>query len=256
MKKIILLSILTLSFILNSYGESRLDKIKQSGVLKVGVTGDFNPMNFINPKTKAYEGFDIEMVKALAADMNVEVEFVKTDWKTLINGVLAGKYDITCSASLNPKRALVAGYTNSYIEVKTVPIILKKNSTKFNGWDDLNKSGMKIATTLGTVFEEEAKRYFPNSKKVSVESPARDYQEVLAGRADASITSNVEAFSLIKKYNNLSVVGIKEGKNRKPLAMLVDRADQEWINFLNHWIQFKEAQGYFSELRLKWIGEK
>ena len=31
--------------------------------------------------------------------MGVEVEFVATDWKTLINGVVAGKYDIVMTGT-------------------------------------------------------------------------------------------------------------------------------------------------------------
>ena len=255
MKRFFLFLLLFSLSIFTVLAESRLDKIQKKGVLRIGVTGDFNPMNFINPAKETYEGFDVDMVRELAKDMKVELEFVKTDWKTLINGVIADKYDITGSASLNPGRALVAGYTRSYMEVKTVPLILRRNRDKFKGWGDLNRSEVKIATTLGTVFEDEARLYFPDSELVSLEPPARDYQEVLSGRAEGSITSNVEAGKLLKQYSQLAVVSGAEGKNRKPLAMLVDKDDQVWINYLNHWIEFKEAQGFFPALRAKWLGE-
>ena len=44
----------------------------------------------------------------------------------------------------------------------------------------------------------QAKSYFPNAQIKAIESPARDFQEVLAGRADAHITSNVEAATLVE----------------------------------------------------------
>ena len=47
--------------------------------------------------------------------------------------------------------------------------------------------------------EEKAKEFFPKSKLKSIEAPARDFQEVLAGRADGNITSSLEANKLVIK---------------------------------------------------------
>ena len=53
-----------------------------------------------------------------------------------------------------------------------------------------------------------------------IEAPARDYQEVLAGRADVHITSNVEAATLVDKYSDLMIIPVKEPKFPTPLAWL------------------------------------
>ena len=180
--------------------KSRLHRILENSELRVGTTGDFKPMSFRDPATNEYIGYDIDVAKQLAADMDVELKFVATDWKTLINGIIADKYDISSGASLNMARAKVAGYTEPYIEFGTVPMTLKTNVGKYNGWESINKPDIKVAVTLGTVFEAQARRYFPGSQIKSVEAPARDFQEVLAKRADASITSNIEAATLIKTY--------------------------------------------------------
>ena len=78
---------------------SILHEVLDSGTLRVGTTGDFNPMSFKDPETKEYRGHQIDAARQLATDMGVEVEFVATDWKTLINGVVAGKYDIAMTGT-------------------------------------------------------------------------------------------------------------------------------------------------------------
>ena len=140
--------------------ESRLQKIQESGKLRVGTTGDWNPMSMIDPSNNSYEGFDIDVVTQLAGDMGVELELVPTDWKSIVAGITADKYDISTSASLSPKRALVSGYSNSYFKLATVPLTLKKNLDKFQSWDDINKSDVTVAVTLGTTQEMQAKSYF------------------------------------------------------------------------------------------------
>ena len=63
--------------------QSALNDILNNGVLKVGTTGDWNPMTMKDVATNGYTGYDIDVMTQLAADLGVEVEFVATDWKTL-----------------------------------------------------------------------------------------------------------------------------------------------------------------------------
>ena len=233
--------------------ESRLQQILVNGELRVGTTGDWNPMTMIDPTSKERKGFDIDIATALAADMGVKVVFVPTTWKTLVNGVVAAKYDMTSSASLSPKRALVAGYSLSYFAVEDVPLMLNKNKGKYNSWEDLNNPNVTVSVTLGTVQEKRAEVLFTKSKIIKVSAPARDYQEVLAGRADISMTSNLEAAKLVEQYPQMMVVPVQGGKNPTPLAVLLPQADQVWINYVNHWIILKSERGFFDQLKAKWL---
>jgi len=237
----------------SAMAESRLQQILANGELRVGTTGDWNPMTMIDPTSKEHKGFDIDIATALAADMGVKVVFVPTTWKTLVNGVVAAKYDMTSSASLSPKRALVAGYSLSYFAVEDVPLMLNKNKGKYNSWEDLNNPNVTVAVTLGTVQEKRAEVLFTKSKIIKVSAPARDYQEVLAGRADISMTSNLEAAKLVEQYPQMMVVPVQDGKNPTPLAVLLPQADQVWINYVNHWIILKSERGFFDQLKAKWL---
>lgn len=232
--------------------DSRLKKVLDSGTLRVGTTGDWNPMSLKDPASGGYKGYDIDMMGELARDLGVKVEFVATDWKTLINGVVADKYDITGSASLSVARAKVAGFSDPYFELATVPLTLKKNAGKFTDWDDINKAGVTVAATLGTTQEQQVKSFFPAATHKIVEAPARDFQEVLAGRAEVHITSNVEAATLVERFPEMMIVPVKAPRARTPIAMLMPQDDQVWINYVNHWVRLKRADGYFDRLADKW----
>lgn len=232
--------------------QSALTEILSNGVLKVGTTGDWNPMTMRDVATNSYTGYDIDVMTQLAADLGVEVEFVATDWKTLVSGVTSGQYHITGSASVSPSRAKAAGYSDSYFSLATVPLTLKENAGRFSSWDDLNKADVSVAATLGTTQEKQVKEFFPDAQYRIVEAPARDFQEVLAGRADANITSNVEANKLVAQYDQLMIVPVSEARAPTPIAMLLPQADQVWINYVNTWITLKQKQGFFDTLGKKW----
>ncbi len=234
-----------------AHAQSALNEILDAGVLKVGTTGDWNPMSVRDPATNSYKGFDIDIMTELAADLGVEVEFVPTDWKTLVNGVVAGQYHITGSASISPARMKAAGFSESYIAVEILPFTAKENAGKFADHDAINQPGVKVATTLGTTFEKLVKEWYPNADIKVVEAPARGYQEVLAGRADVFITSNIEGATLEEKFG-VAVVEGAEPRSPSPIAMLLPQDDQVWINYVNNWVKVKEAKGFFDANKAKW----
>jgi cyclohexadienyl dehydratase len=250
MKKLLIILSFLLTTVIAS-AETKLQEILKNNELRVGTTGDWDPMTMKDPATNKYKGFDIDVMNELAKDMGVKIKFVPTEWKTIVSGITANRYDISTSVTKTPKRAEVAGFTDTYYKYGTVPLVLKKNSKKYSTWNSLNNKNVTIATTLGTSQEEKAKEFFPKSKLKSVEAPARDFQEVLSGRADGNITSSTEANKLVVKYPQLVIV--KDGeKNPAFLAMMVGKNNKAWNDYVSKWIKSKKKSGFFETLLAKY----
>jgi len=232
--------------------QSILNKILDSGVLKVGTTGDFNPMSFKDPETKEYKGHQVDAAKQLAADMGVELEFVPAEWKTLINGVVAGKYHVVMTGtSMTVSRAKAAGYTIPWGRTGYLPLAQADQADRFKTWDDLNKPDVTIGYNLGTSFADFVKTNLPNAKVKEVESPARDWQELLAGRVDVTISSILEAGTLSTTHESL-VIPFQDVANSLPLSFIAPQADHVWLGFLNNWMRMKIESGYFNQLNETW----
>jgi cyclohexadienyl dehydratase len=247
------LAALTLLGGMAAQAQSSLERILSDGVLRVGTTGDFNPMTVRDVASGGYKGFEIDVARELAEEMGVELEFVPTEWKTMVAGVVSDKYDIVMSGtSISVGRAKVVGYTDPYIHVGTVPMTLAENADSFATWEDANREGVKVAVILGTVFEEQARATFPDAEIVTVEAPATGYQEVLSGRADVTITSNVDAASIMERFDAITTFPDAEPRAQRPLAYITHQGNQTLLNFTNSWLALKQASGFFDELKAKW----
>ena len=236
--------------------ESRLARILDSGTLRVGTTGDFNPMSFRDPATNSRAGYDVEAMTQLATDLGVEIEWVVAEWATITAGIAADRYDIFSGASVNVARARVAAFTMPYTEAGTVPLSLAGSADRFSSWEAINQPGVRVAVSMGTVFEEQARAHFPDATIQAIQSPATGFQEVLSQRADVTITSNVEGGTLVARFPDLRIlVPGSEMRNRRPFAYVVAQDDQVWLTFVNTWVTLKRTEGYFAELDRKWLGQ-
>src|SRR5690625_4148278 len=101
MKRLILVVLLLLLLVSVGCGQSKetsgeqsaLERIEETGVLRVGFEGTYRPFNFLDDDDE-YTGFDVDISNELAKRMGVETEFIATSWDSLIGGLQANKFDV------------------------------------------------------------------------------------------------------------------------------------------------------------------
>jgi cyclohexadienyl dehydratase len=233
--------------------KSRLQTIQETGKLRAGTTGDFNPMSFRDPATREYRGHQIDCARQCAQDMGVQLDFVATDWRTLISGIVANQYDVVFTGtSMSVARAKAVGFTMPWGKNAFVPLVQKQNAGKFKSWDELNQPSVTVGFNLGTTMEQFVQRDLPRARVRRVESPARDWQELLSGRVDVTVTSLIEGSSLVREHQGLEMMFLDQPRNGIPMSFITAIDDVVLINFLNNWITIRTADGWFRELNAKW----
>lgn len=255
--KLILCSIATTGlFTTLALGQSSLlDKISRTGEIRVGTTGDYSPFTLVDTKTGEFTGYSIDIAKQLAHDLGVELVFVKATWPTLVAGLQAKKYDVAISGiTISLERLKTVGFSDPYLNPKLVPVFNKKNVNRFKSLKDLDKPGVKISLQLGTAAEQSAKRFFKNAELYSVDYPVIDYTEVLAGRADATITDDIFFASQIgKEYPDLRMLDVGYSFPSQFFGVMTPRNEQEWLNWLNAWVREKHDQKFFDSVYARYF---
>jgi cyclohexadienyl dehydratase len=89
------------------------------------------------------------------------------------------------------------------------------------------------------------------AKVKEVESPARDWQELLSGRVGVTISSTLEAGKLSSTHDRL-VIPFQKVANSLPLSFITPQSDHVWLGFLNNWMRMKHEVGFFKGLNKKW----
>ena len=233
-----------------------LEDILARGTIRIGTTGDYIPMSYLNPQTGEYEGIDAELSKLIAASLGVKIEYVPTTWPTLTADTLAGKFDIAlCGISRNYARAKTMAMSDAYGEGifgKTI-LCRKTDAKKFKTISDVNRPEVRIMINPGGTNEKFARANLTKAKLIVHNENADIPRQIAEGKADIMITETVEAAQYIRKDSRLAAPLINAPFTRHSCGILMEKGDQEWLNYINFVLAELRMDGTMAQLETKYL---
>lgn len=230
--------------------ENSLQEVLERGTLRVGTTGDFY-LSSLDPATGKRAGFDIDLVTKLAEDMGVDLEFVATDWTSLVSGLTAGRYDMTTGASYTAGRAREASYTIPIATIGTVALVREADRDDYTSWESMNRSDVVIAVQHGGMVEEYAAELVPDARLRIIDAPASAYTEVISGRADVVLANMIDAATQLAAGIPLIRAAV-EPRNANFIGFLIPQGDSELRSYVDAWIRAQECSGLLADLTARY----
>ena len=233
-----------------------LEDIAARGTIRIGTTGDYIPMSYRNPKTGAYEGIDAELSQLIADSLSVKIEYVPTSWPTLTADTLAGKFDIAlCGISRNYARAKTMAMSDAYGEGAFGKTILcrKSDAKKYQSLADIDKPEVRVMINPGGTNEKFAHANLKKAKLIVHQENADIPRQVAEGNADIMITETVEAARYIELNDKLAAPLMKAPFTRHSCGILMQKGDQEFLNYINFVLAVLKMDGTLAKLEKKYL---
>ena len=233
-----------------------LEDIAARGTIRIGTTGDYIPMSYRNPQTGAYEGIDAELSQLIADSLGVKIEYVPTSWPTLTADTLAGKFDIAlCGISRNYARAKTMAMSDAYGEGVFGKTILcrKSDAKKYQSLADIDKPEVRVMINPGGTNEKFAHANLKKAKLIVHQENADIPRQVAEGNADIMITETVEAARYIELNDKLAAPLMKAPFTRHSCGILMQKGDQEFLNYINFVLAELKMDGTLAKLEKKYL---
>ena len=110
----------------------------------VGVEGTYYPFTYHDETTNELTGFDIEIAKIVAQGLGVEVEFVESDWDSLLVALDTKKVDTVINdVTATDDRRLKYDFTNPYFYYGRQVVVKAGNEVGMHSLDDFK--GKKVS---------------------------------------------------------------------------------------------------------------
>lgn len=164
-----------------SNGTTTVESIKKVGKLVVATSPDFPPYEYMQGSTPV--GIDMDIAKAIADDMGVELQIDIMDFDGVLAAISTGKCDLGLSAlSVQPDRIESMEFSDKYFD-STVKILVRIDSDIKTSAD---LAGKKVAVQLGTISDSVSVELGANVTRMKKDSEG--IMELQNGRVDAVVT--------------------------------------------------------------------
>jgi polar amino acid transport system substrate-binding protein/arginine/ornithine transport system substrate-binding protein len=165
--------------------------------IRVAVEGNYPPFSVMTADGKL-GGFDIDIARALCAEMKAECTLVQQEWDGMIPALNVRKFDmIVASMTITDERKRAVEFSDPYYDV---PSRWVARTGAFREVSAASLKGKKIAVLRNS---PRAKYIAENYKGVDMLEVAKEtdvYLELLSGRADIGLGSSVvSGEALLKK---------------------------------------------------------
>lgn len=225
---------------------SNLNTITE-GKLRVGSDIPYKPFEF--GQAPDYQGFDVDVVNAIADKLNLEAEFVKTPFDTIFRNLAQDRFDMVASAStITAEREKEVDFSDSYFPADQSLMVKKGSDIKTVADVD----GKVVGAQLGTTGADYAKDRTKASSVRTYDLIDDAFNALEAGQVEAVINDCPVSKYAERAHTNLVVVeaidtdeqygfafpqnsdALREAVN-KELAGLVDNGDLKKIS--DKWFQ-------------------
>ncbi len=220
---------------------SRLDQILETGVLRVGTTGDYAPFTFTTDGSE-YVGADIDLARDVAKALGVGIEFVATSWPALMDDLAAGRYDIAMSGvSRTVERARVGFLSVPYYVGGKLPIARCEDKRRFGSLEAIDQPDVRVLVNPGGTNEAFVDGNLHRAEKVLHPDNRTIFQALADGEGDVMITDSIEVLLQTRKTPGLcGTMGRTLTYQEKAYLMPRDVALK---SFVDTWLSLRLADG-------------
>lgn len=237
----------------DSSSDDLLSAIKERGYITVAMEGTWAPWTY-HDEDDNLVGFDVEVAKAVADELGVDVQYQEGEWDGLLAGVQSGRYDIMVNGvGYTEERAQAYTFSDPYCYNKTA-LIVRGDNEDIKSLEDLN--GKTTCNSANSTYQLIAEEYGANV--LDVETLDGTLEMVLAGTDRADATLNAEA-SFLDYMNahpdaNLKIVDYYPESEKVCIIMPKGDSSDSLKEAINSAIEKLRADGTLSELSNKYFG--
>jgi len=229
---------------------SYMAKIRARGRLIAGVSADTLLFGFRNPFSGKLEGFDVDMVRAVAREIfgnPNKISYKVLTYAQRIPALRNGDVDIVADVmTINCTRWTQINFTSEYFRAGQK--VLVRTDSKARRINDLN--GKKVCVAKGSTNLDEMKKY---PKVVSV--PVDDISDCMVlfqeGSVDSVTGDDTVLAGFVAQDPYAQIVG--PAITKEPYGLGIAKTHPEFVRYVNAILENMRADGTWARMYRTWL---
>jgi polar amino acid transport system substrate-binding protein len=232
---------------------SNLDRIAQSGIIRVGTAANMPPLNMLD-KSGVPMGLDVDLASDIAGAMGVELSLVIKPFSELLPALKAGEVDMVISGmTITPERNMKVAFVGPY-HISGKALLTKfKSLVSSEDTSKLNSEAFAFTALESSTSASLVKTMMPRARLVT----AKDYNEavdmVLSNQVDALVADYHVCVLSLLRHPNEGLVSLITPFTYEPLGIAMPAGDSQMINWTTNFLNTMRQSDELIKLKLKWF---
>lgn len=231
--------------------KDQLARIQEKGEIVIATEGTWAPWTYTD-ENGTLVGFDVEIATAIAEKLGVKATFVTVEWDGILAGIDSGRYDIAANGiDVTEKRAEKYNFSTPYAFNRTA-LVVRGDNEDIKSFEDLK--GKKTTNSIASTYMILAEEF--GAEVVGVDTLDQTIMQVLTGRADATLNSEVSIADYMQKRPdaNIKIVALTEEANLVAIPTRKTDDSASLLEAINQAIAELREEGKLSEISMKYFG--
>ena len=230
-----------------------LDRIFQTGILRVGMSGDQPPFNMTTAKGQII-GMEADLANALADSMGVRAEFDKKPFGELLKALENGEVDIvlsqvTMTTTRNTRVAFVGPY---FISGKAI-LTRSKALGQADDVQDINMTGIRLSALAGSTSEAFIRQSVPTARLIATPTTDLAVAAVIDGKVDAMVADLPVCVVAVLRHPDADLITLESPFTFEPIGAALPANDPLFLNLVENYIGILEGTGLMAQLEARWL---
>ena len=234
---------------------SLLERILSSGELRAGTTGDV-PSLTMRDRDGQLIGLEIDLVRAMAANMNLKVRFVEIPFAELIPALERGEIDLAVAGmTITPERNARVAFAGPYFISGNTLLTRKRELAEIEDAAQLDDPKLSIATLEASTSARFVSTHMPKAKLVTKPDNEGTVKALLAGEVDAVI-SDLQVCTVARWRNPDAELHMRYAPfTTEPLGIALPPDSPLLLNLVTNYLNTLQETGELSQMKAKWLGD-
>jgi ABC-type amino acid transport substrate-binding protein len=230
----------------------RLDLLTP-GVLTVGIDASPPPpLHMGEPDTPGFSGFEVDLMKAVAADLGLVLRHRSVLWRDLLQELENSRLDVVCTAAtVSADRAERVAFSAPYLDIQLA--VVARADAPIHSIDDLKGAhvGVRVATTAAEYVWTHVR-----PRTVTLYDMNNDVYAALASKdVDGAVDDSPIASWFARNRPDLTLVSLIPGTEAQ-YALMVARNHLALRTALDGALSRIRQDGRYAAIHRHWFGEE
>lgn len=217
-------------------------------VLRVGGDQSYPPYEYLNNGIPT--GFNVDLIRAVAAEMGCEVEITLGQWSEIRQGLLDGKYDLLMGMVPTSEREKDYDFSIPYTYI-TFDLFVPANSS-VRSLKDLEDQAV-VVQAGGLMQEYLREQSFPG-EVVMVQDIVNALRLVNEDAYPAALLNRLQGQFLISELGLRNVRRVGTDVQSRKYSIAVKDGNKELLARLNEGLYLVNSSGKLNEIQEEWFG--